>query len=180
MIALPNKLTRSVSILALLMLCLGSIPVQASWRSQVPDAQLVGQGELRLFVFRIYSARLLGPAARFSLEQPFALELTYHRAISRDDLVDVSLEQITRQTDISVSAEQLRVWQAEMQKAFVDVDSGQQIIGVFLPGEGCQFYAGDRLQHTISDPLFAQAFFAIWLGTDTSEPKLRKQLLGYR
>jgi len=28
--------------------------------------------------------------------------------------------------------------------------------------------------------LFARAFFAIWLAADTSEPELRKQLLGYR
>jgi hypothetical protein len=36
------------------------------------------------------------------------------------------------------------------------------------------------LQHSIADPQFARAFLAIWLGTDTSEPALREQLLGYR
>lgn len=164
----------------LILLCLASISARANWRAEVPDAQVIGQGELRLFGFRIYSARLLAPAARFDPEQPYALELTYHRAISRDDLVKVSLEQIARQTGSSTAAEQRHQWQTEMLKAFVDVDSGQRITGVFLPGEGCRFYVGERLQHSIADPLFARAFFAIWLGTNTSEPELREQLLGIR
>ncbi|SDU23505.1 Chalcone isomerase-like [Pseudomonas pohangensis] len=171
---------RNIAGSLLMLLCLGSMVVQASWRTEVPDARVIGQGELSLFGFRIYSARLLGPAAQFDPEKPYALELTYHRAISRDDLVEVSLEQITRQTGINASPEQLRQWQSEMYKAFVDVDSGQQITGVFLPGQGCRFYVGERLQHAIADPLFARAFFAIWLGTDTSEPELREQLLGIR
>jgi len=94
--------------------------------------------------------------------------------------VEASLEQISLQTGVTATPEQLQRWQMEMQKAFVDVDSGEQIIGVYLPGRGCQFYVGEQLQHEIADPLFAQAFFDIWLGTDTSEPQLRKQLLGNR
>lgn len=171
---------RKVTTTLLMLLCLGSMSAQASWRTAVPDAQVIGQGELSMFGFRIYSARLLGASAQFDPQQPFALELTYHRAISRDDLVEASLDQISRQTAIAPTSEQLQGWQVEMQKAFVDVDSGQQIIGVYLPGRGSQFYVGEQLQHEIADPLFAQAFFAIWLGTDTSEPDLRKQLLGQR
>ena len=178
--ALPITWQRSANFLLLVLLCLGNSFAQASWQAKVPNAQVIGQGELTMYGFSIYSARLLGPSASFNPEQPYALQLTYHRSIRREDLVQASLEQITRQTGITADPEQLRQWQAEMHKAFVDVDSGQKITGVFLPGKGCQFYVGERLQHTIADPLFAQAFFAIWLGADTSEPKLREQLLGYR
>jgi len=171
---------RKVGSALLVLLCLGGMPAQASWRAEVPEAQVIGQGEFTLFGFRIYSARLLATSDRFNADQPFALELTYHRAISRDDLVEASLEQISLQTGVAPTPEQLQRWQMEMQKAFVDVDSGEQIIGVYLPGRGCQFYVGEQLQHEIADPLFAQAFFDIWLGTDTSEPQLRKQLLGNR
>jgi len=177
--AVPHVLRRTASVL-LLLLCLGTNTAQANWRAQVPDAQVIGQGELSMFGFRIYSARLLGSALQFNAEQPFALELTYHRAISREDLVQASLEQITRQAGTAPSPQQLEQWQVEMQQAFIDVEPGQQITGVFLPGQGCQFYVGEQLQHAIADPLFARAFFAIWLAADTSEPELRKQLLGYR
>jgi hypothetical protein len=171
---------RRVTSALLMLLCLASMAVQANWRTAVPDAQVIGQGELSMFGFRIYSARLLGASAQFNPQQPFALELTYHRAISREDLVEASLEQISRQTGTAPTPEQLQRWQMEMHKAFVDVDSGQQIIGVYLPGQGCQFYVGEQLQHEIADPSFARAFFDIWLGTGTSEPQLRKQLLGQR
>ena len=164
--------------LTLALLTLLSHPILASWRTQVPDAQQIGQGELSLFGFRVYSARLLSQSLPFNAEQPFALQLTYHRSISRDDLVEVSLEEISRQSPSALSAQQLSQWQTEMQQAFVDVEPGVQITGVFLPDRGCQFYVGEQLQHSIDDPAFAKAFFAIWLAPDTREPELRAQLLG--
>ena len=174
-----NATRRSLTTaLAVVLLSLISLPTLASWRTQIPDAQQLGQGDLSLWGFRVYSARLLGQYAPFNPEQPFALELTYHRNISRADLVEVSMEEIQRLSSITPSAQQLRKWQVEMQQAFVDVEPGMQITGVFLPGRGCQFYVGDRLQHVIADPLFAKAFFAIWLDPYTREPELRQQLLG--
>jgi hypothetical protein len=164
--------------LMLALLTLPSYPALSSWRTQVPDAQQIGQGELSLFGFRVYSARLLSQSRPFNMEQPFALQLTYHRSISRDDLVEVSLEEISRLSPGAISAQQLSQWQTEMQQAFVDVEPGMQITGVFVPERGCLFYVGEQLQHSIDDPAFAKAFFSIWLAPDTREPELREQLLG--
>lgn len=164
--------------LLLCLLCLCSGSALASWQALLPEARLVGSGELRLFGLRIYSARLWSPTQPLALDSPFALELTYHREISRAQLVEASLKEIRRLYGERVSAAQLDAWQAQMQQAFVDVDAGAQITGVHLPGQGARFYVGQRLQHVVEDAEFAAAFFAIWLDPRTRNPQLRARLLG--
>lgn len=150
----------------------------ANWQESLPGAQIVGTGEFRMFGFDIYNARLWSAAKPFASDQPFALELIYQRRISRDDLVQASVEEIKRLSGASVSAGQLAAWQAQMQQAFVDVQAGTRLIGVYLPGQGARFFVGPQLQYEVTDPVFARAFFDIWLDPRTSNPELREQLLG--
>jgi hypothetical protein len=156
--------------------------LHASWREALPGAQLMGAGEFRVFGFAIYDAQLWSqaqvPADAVALRAPFALQLSYRRTISRDDLVEASLKEIRRLAAQQPNPAQLRRWEAEMQQAFVDVRAGDQITGVFLPGEGARFYVGTRLQHVVADEAFARAFFSIWLDARTRNSGLRAQLLG--
>ncbi|MNJ54138.1 hypothetical protein D3C77_495680 [compost metagenome] len=167
----------------LVLICLlGLIPLgaSASWREAVPEARLVGEGELRFFGFRIYDARLWSATAPLQAQTPFALELTYHRAISREDFVRTSLAEIERLSGMPEDSARMRDWRAQMHKAFVDVQPGERITGVYLPGRGCRFYVNDRLQHKVADPAFAEAFFAIWLDPRSRDQALRRNLLGER
>ncbi|MFI8480189.1 chalcone isomerase family protein [Pseudomonas sp. NPDC078700] len=149
----------------------------ADWRSVLADTKLVGQGDLRIWGFRIYTARLWSAYQPFDSSRPFALELTYHRDISRDQFVDASLDEIRRTSGEQVSKAQLQAWGDEMQRAFVDIKAGQRITGVNL-GERCQFYVDGRLHYEVRDRAFAKAFFAIWLDPKTRDSGLREQLLG--
>jgi hypothetical protein len=172
-----NTLPRlRVCLSALLVLC--SVTASAGWREALPDAQLIGQGDLRFFGFRIYTARLWSTAAPLQPGAPFALELTYHRSIGREDFVRTSLEEIRRLSRVEPDAALLRRWETEMRQAFVDVEPGERIIGVRLPGAGSRFYAGDRLQHEVADPQFSEAFFSIWLDPRSRDQGLRRKLLG--
>lgn len=162
------------------LLALSPLSASASWREAVPDARLVGEGELRFFGFRIYDARLWSAKAPLQAQTPFALELTYHRAISREDFVRTSLAEIERLSGMSGDSARMRDWRAQMQQAFVDVQPGERITGVYLPGRGCRFYVNDRLQHEVADPAFADAFFAIWLDPRSRDQALRRELLGER
>ncbi len=150
----------------------------ADWREALPNAQVVGGGELTLFGFRVYTARLLSPAKPFVADAPMALELTYHRNIDREDLVDASIDEIKRISGSRVTAEQLAGWREQMNQSFVDVQPGMKITGVYLPGREARFYVGDKLQHVVPDSQFAKAFFSIWLDPKTRNPELREQLLG--
>jgi hypothetical protein len=157
-------------------------PAQANWQEAVPDSRLMGSGELCMFGFSIYKAELWSEArsadSLLSFQQPFALQLTYSRSISADDLVATSVKEIRRLRGAVVDPAQLDGWAREMQQAFVDVVEGDRIIGVFLPGTGARFYAGDSLRHVVRDDAFARAFFSIWLDPKTRNPELRARLIG--
>ena len=162
----------------ILLLALLAIPALANWQAALPGAQIIGSGEFRVFGFDVYNARLWSATRPLAMDQPFALELIYQRKISRDDLVQASVDEIKRLSGQSVSDAQLAEWQAQMQRSFVDVTAGTRITGVYLPGQGAQFFVGQQLQHEVRDAQFAEAFFAIWLDPRTRNPELRRQLLG--
>ncbi|WP_373975631.1 chalcone isomerase family protein [Chitinibacter sp. SCUT-21] len=165
----------------LLLACLGLIPMLANanaWREQLPQAKVIGNGDLRWFGLRIYTAKLWSEQPRFDANAPFALELTYHRSISREQFVSTSLDEIRRLFAQRYSAATLQRWESEMQRAFTDVNEGDQLIGVYLPNVGCRFYNSRRLLAEIRDPEFAKAFFAIWFDVRSKDSGLRAQLLG--
>lgn len=178
MAALTSRLCSAL----LLTLALASTSLQASsqpgWREQLPQVNLVGSGDFSWFGFSVYNAKLWSPEQQVDFTQPFALELTYKRTISRETLVDTSLDEIRRINGQPLDREQQAEWAQQMRQAFVDVKDGTRITGVFLPDQGCRFYVDGKLQHVINDPEFARAFFSIWLGPQTRSPKLRAALLG--
>jgi hypothetical protein len=173
---------RFTSHLICLVLMLQSAELLADWREALPDARRVGSGEMRVFGFSIYRAQFWSPrlivGEPLDSDTPFALELTYSRAVSRDDLVEASIKEIRRLSPNSLNTELMARWEREMRQAFVDVRAGDRITGVYMPGEGARFYVGENLQHVVRDEAFANAFFAIWLDPRTRNPELRAQLLG--
>ncbi|MCX2887987.1 hypothetical protein DMX11_02465 [Pseudomonas sp. LB-090624] len=150
----------------------------ADWRSDLPSAQRLGEGEFSWWGLRLYTARLWAIAPVQGWDQPFALELLYHRSLSRDTLVQASLAEMRRLDPASMTAQRSAQWTEALERAFVDVRPGMRITGVYLPGQGCRFYVGSTLSSEIADPVFARAFFAIWLGPDARDPQLRRRLLG--
>jgi hypothetical protein len=144
----------------------------------MPDGRLVGSGDSTWFGVRLYTARLWSPGLPITWDQPFALELTYHRDFSRDTLVQVSLDEMGRMVGAGLAASTLQRWSSEMREAFVDVLPGMRITGVYHPGEGCTFFVDGQLRRRIDDPAFARAFFDIWLDPRTRDKPLRQRLLG--
>ncbi|WP_374352482.1 chalcone isomerase family protein [Chitinimonas sp.] len=176
-----SALARAGAILLAALLCL---PAQAGWRDDLPGAALAGEGAFRWLGLRLYTAQLwrgalpLAESGQWPLSTPFALQLRYDYAISRERFVDTSLAEIRRMDGERRPEATLAQWQAELNRAFVDVAAGEQLIGVYLPGRGARFYHGERLTAELSDPQLAEAFFAIWLGPKARDSRLRAQLLG--
>lgn len=150
----------------------------ASWEKEFPQAQLIGSGEFRWFGLSIYSAKLWSAQKPFDINAAFALELTYHRKISRQQLVKTSMDEIKRLSNGRYPSDKLQHWETELSDAFTDVSNGDKLIGVFLPGRGCYFYNQKSLLAEIPDQELAQAFFGIWLDKRSKDSELRTQLLG--
>ena len=166
----------NTSLLALMLLA--SAPVYAldyldNW---VPAAQKVGAGRLTYLFWDIYDATLYAPQGVWRNHQPFALQLVYLKSFEGRQIADRSLEEMRAQ---GLQDEmKLAAWHKQMRNIFPDVEKGVSLTGIYTQNGETVFYRNTVEIGRIKDPEFSQAFFAIWLGENTSEPDMRRQLLG--
>jgi hypothetical protein len=141
-----------------------------------PEMMPLGYVRFRKFAFHVYDANLWAPEGKWTWQAPFALDIRYARSIKGEALADKSVEEMQR-VNAGDDAKRKK-WGEEMDRVFPDVKDGDRLVGVHLPGKGARFYNQDKLLGSVNDAEFSEAFFSIWLGTNTSEPTMRKKLLG--
>lgn len=143
-----------------------------AWRAK-------GTGALRFIGFKAYDATLWLPgtaAGVFGFNRPFALDIVYNTYVKASDINNTSLIEMSRIS--SASPEQVTAWSAFMANTFVDVKSGDRLVGVHLPLTGARFFLNGKLLGESSDAAFSEAFFKIWLDPKARKPELRSALLG--
>jgi len=147
--------------------------------ANLPSARLQGEGRMTFLGVHVYDARLwVGPtfAANAFEQEGLALELQYGRALDGLRIAERSLAEMKKVGP--VTPEQSRRWLAETTALFPDVEKGDRITGLQHPGESARFFLNGRLRGEVRDPAFARLFFGIWLSERSSEPALRRSLLG--
>ena len=175
----PDTLFKLLALLFFSIAIIAANNAQADeWRKNFTQTKLIGSGELRWFGFSIYTAKLWQEATPFNPKSSFALEINYQRSISKQRFVDTSIDEMQRLHGDSISKEIMNKWRKYMESAFTDVQSGDQLIGVFLPNIGCRFYNQNKLLAEIADKEFAQAFFSIWFDPKSKDQALRESLMG--
>ena len=137
--------------------------------------QVQGSGEMRWFGFAIYGAKLWRSGERWQADSPYALELTYRRTISAEQLVSTSMDEVERLGE--KDAQRLQQWRVALAKVFPSVREDDVIVGMHEPGRGARFFFNGKLTGRLDDPNLAAAFFAIWLDPRTKAPELRTRLL---
>jgi len=156
----------------------GASAPEATVAAALQDKQALGQGRLRVWGFEVYDASLWASPGfdvqRYS-EQRFALELNYLRAFKGRDIAARSIDEMRLQARIS--PDQSTRWQQAMDTLFPDVQRGDRITGVHVPGSGARFYLNGQLRGELADTDFSRLFFGIWLSPRTSQPALRDKLL---
>lgn len=145
-------------------------------QTHIPTARMVGQSRLKMYFFKIYDAILYAPNGQFDQTQPFALSLGYLRDF---DGADIAQRSINEMRDLGYrNTAQLAQWLIQMELSFPNIIAGDVLTGVVDEQQHTRFYFNGKPTHTVADPEFTQAFFAIWLDSKTSQPKMRIQLLG--
>lgn len=148
---------------------------------ELPGARLLGGGTLRFFGLHVYDARLwvgAQPPGADWAASPFALELIYARSLTGEKIAERSLTEMQRQGEIAAPVAER--WLGNMKQLFPDVNAGDRITGLNLPGTGARFFVNGQLRGEPREADFARMFFGIWLSPRTSEPAMREQLLGLR
>ncbi|EMD9442392.1 MULTISPECIES: chalcone isomerase family protein [Burkholderia] len=145
---------------------------------EVASARMIGAGQFCVFGVCLYDAQLWAPHPPAGFDTPFALSLTYRHDVSGARLVATGMAEIERLAPAPLPAATRDAWRADIARAFTDVARGDVLCGVYLPDQGARFYTNGRLTADIPDPVFARAFFDIWLDPRTRAQSLRRQLLG--
>ena len=145
-------------------------------QTHIPTARMVGQSRLKMYFFKIYDATLYAPNGQFDQTQPFALSLGYLRDFDGADIAQRSIDEM-RDLGYRDTA-QLAQWLIQMELSFPNIIAGDVLTGVVAEQPPPRFSFHGKPTHTVADPEFTQAFFAIWLDSKTSQPKMRIQLLG--
>jgi len=143
---------------------------------EYPGLSETGTGTLRWFGLRLYDARLWVGGEQPDAARPFVLALRYARDFTGRSIAEASFDEIAR-LGYGTAPEQAR-WRAAMERMFPDVDAGQELAGLNVPGRGVRFYLDGQPIGEIADAAFARAFFAIWLDPRTRAQSLRIALLG--
>jgi len=117
-------------------------------------------------------------ARGFLFATPLALELVYARTLYGERIAKASVDEMLK-VGFGTPA-QHAAWLEAMKRVFPDVSEGTQLVGIYQPGGATRFLRDGQPVGEIADPEFGKAFFAIWLHTKTSAPKLRLALFGMK
>lgn len=150
----------------------------ASVPLQLVDLPEVGRGRFDYLFWHIYDARLQtvdGKFVDYQQSAPVLLSLTYQRDISKNDFIDATLDQwLYQQRELQPRH---REWAALLSGIWRDVKVGDTLSCQRDATGEVQFFLNRVYLGSIQDVSFADEFLDIWLGSRTSEPTLRKQLL---
>ena len=148
----------------------------------IPNAMPVGKTQFNYLFWSVYAATLYAPHGVWQRQPPFALSLRYLRQLNGEAIAKRSAEEMRQQKQSDEV--QLATWFTQMKRIFPDVNKGTVLTGILTAEQATRFYhqsspeAVPILAGEIKDPAFGPAFFDIWLSEKTSQPAMRRQLLG--
>ncbi|MFM2643569.1 chalcone isomerase family protein [Vibrio chagasii] len=139
--------------------------------SAVDDLDKRGQGEMSYLFWTLYSAEFY--TAPSSSER--ALKIEYYRSIDSKDLVEATEDQWNK---LGYPNSNIERWLKPLYSMWPNVEAGSTLTIRIAEDNVSRFYFDEQPIGVIQDKQFGDAFLAIWLSENTSEPGLRKQLLG--
>ena len=149
---------------------------QADWKTSYPDLRVIGTGVLQVFFMDIYSLTLHSKDRDYSVGDHFVLEFDYKKSLSKKTIVDASMDELSKAPN--VSSTEIKTWKQILEKGISDMQAGEKASVVFSNSGDVEFWLENREPISFQDLKFAKNFAAIWLGRQTSHPKLRLALLG--
>ena len=143
--------------------------------------RLNGAGVFRYRIFiKGYAAALyLGEgidADRALDDVPRRLEIEYRWSIPAEAFAQATFEGILRNVDATTLA-RLRGSIGRLNALYADVEPGDRYALTYVPGVGTELALNGEPRGLIEGAEFASALFAIWIGEQPVDERLRTQLL---
>jgi hypothetical protein len=166
-----------------------SLPSETTKLPAHIDLKLIGQASFSYLFWDVYDSYLFGPAGavfgtnfgnNFTSNQaskgnfPLSLVITYKRDIKANDLIDSTKEQWQH---LGIPPAQFDPYLPTL-KQWPNLSKGDELALVVYADFSVFFY-NRKFLALQDDRQFGFDFISIWLSPKTSEPKLRKKLLGF-
>jgi hypothetical protein len=133
---------------------------------------------IKAYVAALYLGEGVEPAAALG-DVPKRLEAEYFWALSGKDFGPVTEAGMRRNVD-AATLESLRSRLEQFAALFVDVRPGDRYALTYLPDVGTEVSLNGRPLGTVAGADFAAALFAIWLGPQPLDERLKQALLARR
>ena len=164
------------NILLLLSFTIGILFFNPAYSDVTAQLKTVGTAKLSWFMMDVYKASLHTEDGVYTDKQyPQALKIRYQRDFNKEVLVEATAKEWQK---MPISRQQYKPWLKQLSTLWPDVKRGDSI--TFLVAENGQgsFYHNNRLLGQVDNMEMSEAFLAIWLAQNTSQPRLRRQLIG--
>ncbi|PKH02924.1 hypothetical protein CXF72_09015 [Psychromonas sp. MB-3u-54] len=136
----------------------------------------VGQGEMSWLFMDVYQVSLHSADGHYvHQEYPQALTIRYQRSFKKEWLIKATAEEWQK---MKIDSRQYEPWLAQFFSLWPNVNSGDTLTFLVAKNGQGTFYHNDRLLGDINNRDLSRAFLDIWLSKKTSEPDLRRQLIG--
>lgn len=170
-LSIPSSIAMGIIILSGTASAAESLP---EIRPLIKAEKPIGTGQLSRLWIVGYDASLWTDAPSWSYDAPFALSITYRMNFSSDELAERSIEEMNGQRSNPDAAS----YNAVLHQCFPSVKENDRITAMFIPPATLKISHNGTPTCTQNDATFATRFLDIWLSEKTSEPSLRRKLLG--
>lgn len=148
------------------------IEITANFRNPVK----MGEHRLKILIFHIYDIKTYVERGFLNKKyrQKFAININYNRNFSKQELVDASIEEITRIDKIDKKTQEK--YREYLNEIFVNVKKGDTKTAL-ISEDGLKIFFNNQLTGQINDYKFALSFADIWLSENAKYQKMQKDLL---
>ncbi|MDC0394547.1 chalcone isomerase family protein [Alphaproteobacteria bacterium] len=136
---------------------------------------LIGTSSLKVFMWEIYDIQLWSVKKPFSKKNSLILIFDYKRDLAKEKIIESSIKEIEKQNVADKNT--LIKWTSFLQKCIRPVEAGSKPYIQWNPEGKITFFYGNTITCSIDNKSFSKAFIDIWLGENTSRPRLRQRLL---
>jgi hypothetical protein len=167
---------RKIALLGLLLLApLPALAAPPEIAGVIHADKPYGEGHMNFLFIKAYNARLWTDAASWSMDTPFAMEITYGMGFDTSDLTERTIKEM-KNVDPGLDDAEIARLTPQLNKVYPPVKSGDRLTALYIPGKPIAFSHNGTQTGTI-DADYAKDFFGLWLLPTTSSPSLRDKLL---
>lgn len=137
----------------------------------------LGKATFSILFWDLYKSKLSTTTGKYPIDnkkEQLIYEIHYLANISSDDLIKRTVEQWQH---LNVPKDQYQGYLADLERIWPDIEKGDKL-SLLLFADKSLFYFNDTFIGEINSSEFGQLFLDIWLSENTSQPSLRRDLLG--